>query len=237
MATSVSSAYSRRSLRISSKNAKRGFSKRVKCVESLAASGARRGSMSASNRTRTLFIGLPPFAAYCSLRPRSVTTSRKAPSATPNRVTSACPLAVQAESILDQLPQSLDRVHETLPLGPEGDKARQDGTHGHRVGNQAAALGRVHLPVASILPEEIVGVVGVEMPFDPTPNRIRVLDHVEAEGERTDTHHVPDKRVLRIGLHQLGADHPRVVPGMATIIDEHGPHALRGGPHEADRRS
>jgi len=56
---------------------------------------------------------------------------------------------------------------------------------------------------------------------------------VETEGERTDTHLVPDKRVIRIGLHQLGADHPRVVPGMATIVDEHGPHALRGGLHEA----
>src|SRR5258708_2664626 len=34
-----------------------------------------------------------------------------------------------------------------------------------------------------------------------------------------------------------GADPSRVVPRMARIVDEHGPHALRDGPHEADRGS
>jgi hypothetical protein len=66
----------------------------------------------------------PPY----SIRSRSITSRRtkmkcKIPS-TLNLATSDCPLAAQSRSILDQLPQSLERVHETLPLGPEGDKAR-----------------------------------------------------------------------------------------------------------------
>src|ERR1700693_3397032 len=72
--------------------------------------------------------------------------------------------------VLEQLPQLLDRVHEALPLGPVREKARQNGTNCDRIDNQAAALGRVHLPVAGVLPKEIVGVVCVEMPFDPAPN-------------------------------------------------------------------
>ncbi len=62
---------------------------------------------------------------------------------------------------------------------PRGDEARQDGPYRDRVGDQAAALGGVQLPVARVLLEEVVGVVGVEVPFDPTPRRIRLLRHVD----------------------------------------------------------
>jgi len=89
--------------------------------------------------------------------------------------------------VLNYLPQLLDRGHEAVSLGPAGDKARQNSTNRDRVGDEAAALGRVHLPVAGVLPEEIVGVVGVEMPFDTALNRVWILDHVEGEGGRTDT--------------------------------------------------
>src|SRR4026209_651838 len=135
---------------------------------------------------------------------------------------------------LDHGPELLDRLHEASPLRPPRDEPGQDGLHRDRVGDPAAALGGVDLPEPGLLPEEVVGMSGIEMPFDPTSRRIRVLYHVEPEGERPDPDLVPHERMPGVDLDRLRADHPRIVAGMPSIVDEHRPHALRSRAHPAD---
>ena len=67
--------------------------------------------------------------------------------------------------LLDQRAELLDRLHEAPPLRPPGDEAGQDGPHCDRVGDEAAALGGVDLPVPGVLLEEVVGMSRIEAAF------------------------------------------------------------------------
>src|SRR5262245_63848545 len=98
----------------------------------------------------------------------------------------ARPLSALAWS-LDELPQRGQCLGETGALAAGDDERRQDGPDSNRIGDEARVSGvrRVDLPVAGVLPEEPMSTPCGQLPFHPSPARIRILVHVEAERDRT----------------------------------------------------
>src|SRR5262249_57734075 len=80
------------------------------------------------------------------------------------------------------------------------DERRQDGPDSNRIGDAAGVSGvrRVDLPVAGILPEEPMSTPCGQLPFHPSPARIRILLHVEAERARTDPDAVSDNHMALV---------------------------------------
>src|SRR5262245_38270976 len=74
-----------------------------------------------------------------------------------------------------------------------------------------------------------------QLPFHPSPERIRILLHVEAERERTDGDAVAHDHVALVLLDHVGRGDARVVPGVTGIVDDDSPYLLGRGSQEGDR--
>src|SRR5262249_57810974 len=112
-----------------------------------------------------------------------------------------------------------------------GDDPGHHGAHGNGIGDEAGVAGVrwIDLPVARVLPKEAVWAPLGEMPFHPSPPRIRILLHIEAERDWTDGDAVMNDHVALVRLDHVGRGDPRVVARVAAIVHDDPPHLLRGG--------
>src|SRR5215470_10907282 len=130
---------------------------------------------------------------------------------------------------LDEPPQRGDSLGEAVALGAAGDEPGHHGAYGNGIGDAAGVAG-VHwidLPVARVLSKQAVRASLGEMPFHPSPSRIRILLHIEAERDWTDGDAVMNDHVALVRLDHVGRGDPRVVARMTAIVHDDAPHLLR----------
>src|SRR5262249_49277819 len=106
---------------------------------------------------------------------------------------------------LDELSQRVHGLAQAGALARGGDVRGPRGAPGDGIGDEArlSAVRGIALPVARVLSKEAVRAPLGEMPFHSSPERIRMLLHVEAEREGADGDPVADDRAPRVLLHHI----------------------------------